>query len=158
MGCKIYLKAVFIICFVIVHIIFEGLLIRKINLSNEIKNVFITWFMILDYLFIFIHSLYVIILFIGIYTFFYLGRYIRKETEINLTSFNKIKIKPYHLPKKFISFNKSQRKTYISEEFINFKYEISKEQMKLVNLINTYRRKYQIKEFIFKKIPKIPMK
>ena len=113
--------------------------------------------MVLDNFFAFIHFLYIIILFIGICIFFmYLGKFVNKKTEINLTSFNKIKIKPHALPKKFIAFNKSKRKTFISEEVINFQYEISKEQIKLVNLINSYRQKYQINEFIFKRIPKIP--
>jgi len=156
-GCKKYLKAVFIIYFIIVHITFERLLILKKKLSNEIKRDSIIWFMVLDNFFAFIHFLYIIILFIGICIFFmYLGKFVNKKTEINLTSFNKIKIKPHALPKKFITFNKSKRKTFISEEVINFQYEISKEQIKLVNLINSYRQKYQINEFIFKRIPKIP--
>ena len=52
--------------------------------------------------------------------------------------------------------DKTKKKKYIAENIINFQYEISKEQIELVNLINSYRRKYQIKKYIFKKIPKIP--
>ena len=157
-GCKKYLKEVFIIYFISVHIIFEGLVIWKIKLFNEIKSISVTWFMVLDYLFAIIHFLYIILLYNEIVLFFKnLGKNVRgKSTEINLISYNKIKIKNYELPKEFITMDKTKKKKYITENIINFQYEISKEQMELVNLINSYRRKYQIKKYIFKKIPKIP--
>lgn len=157
-GCQKYLKAIIIIFFMLLHLTFEALIIWKLVLSHDIKSVTTTWFIVLDYIFIILHFLYILLYFlIGSCVFFhYLGKNVEKKTETILISYNKIKIKEFKLPNGFSTYDKSRRKKYISENSVNFEYEITEEQNDLVKLINTYREKYEIPKYIFKKIPKIP--
>lgn len=156
-GCQKYLRAFFIIFFIAIHIIFEGLIIWKLALSYDIKSVTTTWFIVLDYLFIIFHFFYILYLFVGVALFFtYLGKNIIFKTEAFLISYNKIKLNEFLLPNQFLGYNKYFRKKCISENTINFSYDITEAQINLIKLINTYREKYLIPDFLFKKIPKIP--
>ena len=156
-GCTKYLKSIIILFFVAVHLTFEGLIIWKLTLSYKIKSVSTTWFIILDYIFIILHFIYILYLIIGTILFFsYLGKNVNKEEVLLLKSYNKIKIKEYKLPNNFLTFNKINRKKYINEICQNFEYDITEDQIDLIKLINSYREKYEIQKYIFKNVPNIP--
>ena len=156
-GCTKYLKTTIILFFDAVDIIFESLIIWKLVLSYKIKSVSTTWFIVLDYIFLFLHFIYILYLFIGTSCFFqYLGKNIKRESVTILKSFNKIKIKEYKLPNDFIAYDKIKRKNYINENSKNFEFDITEEQINLIKYINSVREKYEIQKYIFKNIPNIP--
>jgi hypothetical protein len=156
-GCKKYIKVSLIFFFLLIHITFEGLIVWKLVLSYSILSVWITWFIFLDYLFVLLNFIYILYLCIGIYDFFNrLGKNISTKLEFTLISYNRMKIRHFKLPEEFETYNKTQRKKYISENIHSFVYDISNNQIELINLINSYRKKLGIIEYYFNKIPIIP--
>ena len=157
-GCKKHIKTILIFFFILVLITFEGLIIWKLVLSYNIMNVWITWFIVLDYVFIILNFLYILYHGYGIYIFLEdLGKNILKEPEFVLKSYNKIKIKNFKLPEDFAEYNKTQRKRYISNNADFFVYDIKKDQNELIDLMNSYRRRFGLKTYFFNKIPNIPL-
>ena len=67
-----------------------------------------------------------------------------------------MKIRYFKLPEEFETYNKTKRKKYISENIYSYVYDISSEQIELINLMNLYRENLGIQKYFFKKIPNIP--
>jgi hypothetical protein len=84
------------------------------------------------------------------------GKNILKEPEFVLKSYNKIKIKNFKLPKDFANYNKTEKKRYISDNADNFIYDIKTDQIELIDLMDSYRQKFGLYTYYFKKIPNIP--
>ena len=116
--------------------------------------------MVMDYIFIFLNFFDLLYLFI--ISFVYCsGKYDNYRTEINyfLTSFNYIKINNYMLPDNFNDFSKNDRKKYIKENYENFEYKYTKEQIELIRSLNQFRKDKNIEIFkIGKKLPKFILK
>ena len=141
---KLYLEkrfVLFILNFIVVHLSFEGLIIWKLALSYNIKKGDITWFMRMDYAFIFLHFFYII--YIGFLSYAYFvgsGRNVETITEIKLISFNGIKINEYALPKNFMKLAKKERKKYVLNNYKNYTYNFTSSQYDLINSINNFRQ------------------
>ena len=156
-GGKKYFKIILLIFFFVVHILFEFLIIWKLALSYGIKNILNSRLFVLDYFFIFIHFIYIIYIFCGILYFFKnIGKNIIESLELKLISYNKIKIEDYELPEEFLTYNKRERKKYISENAFKFRYYKSAQQYDLINLINSYRIKFGINKYDPHDLSKIP--
>ena len=67
-----------------------------------------------------------------------------------------MKIRYFILPKEFKTYNKTERKRYISENASNCVFKISNKQILSRNLINLYREDLGIQKYFFKKNPNIP--
>jgi len=156
-GCKKCKKTILIFFLILVHITFEGLIIWKLVLSYNIMSVSTTWFIVLDYIFIILNFLYILYQGFIIYKFLKIsGKNILKEPEFVLKSYNKIKIKNFKLPEDFANYNKTQKKRYISDNADNFIYDIKTDQIELIDLMDSYRQKFGLSTYYFKKIPNIP--
>lgn len=139
------IKSLTMIVIIISYILFEGLVVGKLVLSYKIKKNKITWFMIMDYIFLFINFIYIIIyLSIACHFFHYLSKYLRFTISYTLISFNGIKIKENELPDDFLKL----RQKYILENSNNFEIFISDKQKELINLINDLRERNNINKLI----------
>ena len=143
-------KSGLIIFMNLVNFLFEGLVIWKLILSYQIKKDGITWFMVLDYLFLIFNIFYIsIFIFLTKFYFTESGTRIRIVSKIVLTSYNNIQIENYNLPENFNKLTKTERKKYISDNSKNFIYKITKEEKELINSINKFRKsKYRDKLYI----------
>ena len=124
----------------LINFLFESLVIWKLILSYKIKKGGCTWFMVLDYLFLIINFIYILlILTFSIFYFKDSGNDMHFEINYFLTSFNKIKINNYELPKDFEKLPKKERKQLVLDNYKDFKYNISHQQKELIKTINDFR-------------------
>ena len=128
-----------------IHFVFEGLVIWKLCISYKIIEGDIPWFMKMDYSFLiinFIHILFLIILTIGFF----------KDSEshillsaLNLISFNNNQIKEYNLPENFSNWTEKERKQYLLDNCVQFKYINSKMlSIWTTSDINDYRKELKL--------------
>ena len=119
---------------------FEFLAIYKLILSYTIKNDGIKWFMVLDYIFIFLNTIYILI-----YVCFTRDYFECSGSEISiskknvLVSFNGINIAQYELPSDFDKYKKMRRKKFILDKYKRYSPLISEQQLNLITSINDYR-------------------
>ena len=117
-GLKKYIKIFIIIIINLTHFSFEGLIIWKLVLSNNVIKGSAAWFMIMDYFFIFLNFFYILYLVFSSYLYFaYCGANIETKTEIELISFNDIKINNFILPKNFMNWKIKERKKYVLNNY-----------------------------------------
>ena len=115
----------------LINILFEFLVIWKLILSYQIKKGGITWFMVLDYLFLCINLIYIFGFIYSVYEYQKeSGDLVSVYKKCNLILFNNIKIEEYGLPENFHKLQKKERKKYVLERYKNFKVYISSEHKK----------------------------
>ena len=141
------IKTIIIIIIDSINIIYEGLMIWKLVLSYEIKSEKIPWFMIMDYIFIFIHFFHICLLILITYLFFIeSGIKINFSEKCVLTSFNNVNIKSYTLPQNFDKWSKKERKRFVADNSKKYRYNtdnrIEYEMNMLLMSINLLRRQY----------------
>ena len=139
-GIKKIVKTIIVALIDLTHIGFEILIILKLALSYKIKKNGVTWFMVMDYVFIFLHVLYMIYIFL-LSCIFYSesGKDIKTVKYCYLKSFNYIKIQEYFLPEDFHSWRKNRRKKFVSEKCKLFKYHNTLEERDILQIINSKR-------------------
>ena len=141
------IKTIIIIIIDSINIIYEGLMIWKLVLSYEIKSEKIPWFMIMDYIFIFIHFFHICLLILISYLFFiYSGVRIKFSEKCVLTSFNNVNIKYYTLPQNFDKWSKKERKRFVTDNSKKYRYNTDNRTEYGMNMllmsINQLRKQY----------------
>ena len=154
-GIKKSFKWGLVILFNLINLIFEALVIYKLVLSYKIKKKGIRWFMIMDYIFIFINFFHIIVVLNSSIEFFCKSGYYIK-TFFKLTSFNNIKINDFQLPDNFDKLKKNERKKFVLDNYLNYKYFITDNNIKLINSFNDFRKEMNIKKLEFTEDKKIP--
>ena len=132
----------------LIHFTFEGIIIWKLIISYQIIEGNIPWFMKMDYTFLSLNLVHIIILILCTIVFFYeSGIYIKISTTCSLHSFNNIEIEDYKLPDNFSHWKEKERKKYILYKSNEFKYHHNYEDLRnLHSLISLERKK---KKFIY---------
>ena len=161
-GIKKVFKSSLMVLFNLINISSEGLVIWKLILSYKIKKSGVRWFIVMDFIFVFLNLFYILFIFIITFIFF-------KESGIEviksgndyhyfyiLFSFNDINILPYYLPLNFENLSKKERKKLILQNYKKYQYEITDEQKNLINEINIFRDDNDIPKLKFDKENKIP--
>ena len=88
-----FIKSSILIIIDLTHFSFEGFIIWKLVLSYRIKKGGVTWFMVMDYIFLILNFIYILyILFFSLAYFIDSGRAIKKIKKCTLNSFNGISI------------------------------------------------------------------
>ena len=76
------------------------------------------------------------------------GSNIETKTEIELISFNDIKINNFSLPGDFLNWKIKERKKYVLNNHRKFAHNLTSNQYNLINTINDYRHKKGIDKLI----------
>ena len=80
--------------------------------------------MTMDYIFIFVHYLYIIYLLCFTFIYFSVsGKYIYTSRKNYLIMFNDFRIFNHELPDDFHKWNQNQRKKYVLDNYTNFIYQ-----------------------------------
>ena len=170
---KIKIIVLFII--IILFILYGSILIYKLIIEIKLRSLIINltyplnelynqkktpWFIRCNYVlivFTFLFDFYLILL--VVFYSIYAGNEISKLDKFNeLISFNNIDIISYILPNDFHEYDKFKKKAFLLEHLKEFKYCLSKEQIKLIRLLNKFRRNHKLPNFIYdlnENIPKI---
>ncbi len=156
-----------------IFLTYGSLLIYKLLISNKIKNVIksisyplseiydfkkVPWYIRCDYVLIFFtfFSVIYLIIFISLYLY-YAGNAIENIDKINeLIQFNNIKIMSYNLPNDFHEYDKLKKKIYLLQHFNEFKYSLTKDEIQLIKMINKFRKKHYLPDFIYEDKESIP--
>ena len=146
-GRKVIIRKIVMIIVGILLLLYDIIIIIKLDLSYKIKKDKITWFMICDYILIILIILYLSIIIYVIYLYFeYSGELAPEQRTIILQKFRDIKILDYKLPFNFNDFNDYQKRVFLLKNINDYVIELTKEQKALISSINEYRKENNIDE------------
>ena len=159
-GIKMKIKIILIILYNLLFLIYEGIAIWKLVLSYQIKKDGSLWFIIMDYVFIFLNLLYIVLLFYLSYHFFKHYFKLKNNNDNYIDCFidllNDIKINNYKISQDFINMNEKERKRFLLNNYKNMQYVNDTKQKNLLILINSFREKNNLDKFSLDKIKRIP--
>ena len=159
-GIKMKIKIILIILYNLLFLIYEGIAIWKLVLSYQIKKEGSFWFIIMDYVFIFLNLLYIVLLFYLSYHFFKHYFKLKNNNDNYIDCFidllNDIKINNYKISQDFINMNEKERKRFLLNNYKNMQYVNDTKQKNLLILINSFREKNNLDKFSLDKIKRIP--
>ena len=159
-GIKMKIKIILIILYNLLFLIYEGIAIWKLVLSYQIKKDGSLWFIIMDYVFIFLNLLYIVLLFYLSYHFFKHYFKLKNNNDNYIDCFidllNDIKINNYKISQDFINMNEKERKRFLLNNYKNMQYVNDTKQKNLLILINNFREKNNLDKFSLDKIKRIP--
>ena len=117
----------------------------------------------MDYIFIFLNLLYIILIFYYSYLFYKENFPIFKKVKIkensiyySLSSLNNIELDSYRLTQDFIKMKEKERKKFLLNNYKNMKYKNDFEQRNLFDKINLWRSLHNLNIFSEDKIKNIP--
>lgn len=156
-GINLNIKFIVVGIIDLIHIIVEGLIIWKLVLSYTIKKKGVTWFMVMDYIFLFLHFLYLLHLLL-VSSAYYSEYCLRTRTlkKYILTSFNYIYIQKFTLPNEFGSWREKKRKKYVLDNCLHFKYRNTSEERNIINKINIKRGINNLRNLVVDETYEIP--
>ena len=158
---------ILIILYDLLFFSYEGIAIWKLVLSYQIKKDGAFWFIVMDYIFIFVNLLYIILIFYLSFIFFIDNpafiKYNDEEYSMDyyLVSLNNIEIDNYILSKSFLNMDEKGRKQVLLNNYKNMKYKINTEEEDVIEFLNDFRKKnnlYELSEDRIKNIPECFMK
>ena len=159
-GIKMKIKIILIMLYNLLFLIYEGIAIWKLVLSYQIKKDGSLWFIIMDYVFIFLNLLYIVLLFYLSYHFFKHYFKLKNNNDNYIDCFidllNDIKINNYKISQDFINMNEKERKRFLLNNYKNMQYVNDTKQKNLLILINSFREKNNLDKFSLDKIKRIP--
>jgi mRNA-degrading endonuclease RelE of RelBE toxin-antitoxin system len=156
-GLKRLIKIILIIVYDSIYIIFEVLVIWKLVLSYKIKEDGEIWYIVLDYIFLFFHLLYMAyILHLSYIYFKYYLNHFTTETIYNIVSLNNIRIENYNVSKDFSNMSERDRKAFLLNNYKNIEYKNTLDQHYLIKIINEYRENNNLPKLLKDKLRKIP--
>ena len=152
------IRTILIIAYNSIYIIFEVLVIWKLILSYKIKEDGEIWFIILDYIFLFIHLLYIatILYWSYIYLKIFFNQFII-DTTYSIISLNNINnIIRYNVSEDFTKMSERDRKTFLLDNYKNIKYETTSDQINLIKIINEFRENNNLPKLLNNRLISIP--
>ena len=159
-GIKMMTKNILIILYDLLFLSYEGIIIWKLVLSYQIKKEGAFWFIVMDYVFIFLNLLYIALLFYLSYIFFKSYRKFKNADENYVDYFidylSGIRIDNYKVSQDFINMDQLGKKQFLLNNYKNMKYINSNEQIRLIGLINEFREKNNLNKFSFDKFKNVP--
>ena len=160
-GCISIVKQILLILFNLILILFEILIIWKLVLSYEIKKNGVMWFIVMDYIFIFLNFLYILFILYRTYVYFYYyiihyDDYFYNNTIYSITSLNNIKIKKFNVSEDFLEMKAKEKTKFLLDNYKNMEYTNSSEEKNLINSINEFREKNNLPKFSFNNTFKLP--
>ena len=165
-GWKSIIKKILLILLNLILILFESLIIWKLVLSYEIKTGGVTWFMIMDYIFIILNFLYILFILGMTYIYFHYyvihyNDYFYNTTSYFITSLNNITIKKFKVSEDFLEMGEKDKTKYLLDNYKNMVYINTEEEKNLITSVNEFRVKHNLPEFGIRysfKLPKYIMK
>lgn len=164
-GARMKIKIVLIIIYDLLFFSYEGIAIWKLILSYQIKKDGAFWFIIMDYVFIFLNFIYILLLFY--ISFLYFNNYYKFKKEEDsryayfISSLNGISVNNYHILGNFIDLNEKDKRKFVINNYKNMTYSNNNRQINLIKSINEFRKKNNLNELSkdnFKRIPDYIMK
>ena len=156
---------ILIILYNLLFFVYEGIAIWKLVLSYQIKKDGAFWFITMDYIFIFLNLLYIILIFYFSYLLYedirpQLKKAKAKKNSINtnytLFSLNDIDIENYKLSKDFINMKEKERKKFLLNNYKNMKYTNYRKHLFLFDSINYWRRRNNLERLSLDRIKNFP--
>ena len=150
------IKIILLILINLINILFEILIIWKLILSYKIKKNGITWFMRMDYSFIFFNFIYNLLSILGIFIYYYYyiipyHKFLNHHTFYFITSFNNIKINDYKVSNDFLKMNEKEKTQFLLNNYKNMEYINTNDEKNLITMINAYREKNNLPILKFNK-------
>jgi len=156
-GLKRLIKIILIITYNLIYIIFEVLIIWKLILTYKIKDDGDIWFIVMDYVFIFLHPFYIsFVLYLSYIYFKYYLIYFKTEISYHILSINNISIESYNVSKEFSTMPERDRKHFLLNNYKNIQYKNTLDQQYLIKIINEYRESNNLPKLLVDKFRKIP--